>query len=511
MPAAEIKALRQAGRLDEALAMALEELNANPENIWGKRNISWVYYEYLKKYVQEENFVGFIENLIMINDLNLPEAEVMIFDTSAYQVGSMVFKIQSVEPIDYSKINQIFDTIKEFHFTKPSESYSFLMKAFQKGSQNWSRFVEFADWWGLENFSDADYNQEEYSDRQIPALADKVYGAYSKRLIEGEAIDAFGAVREVDKGKIKLFLPQLDNVIDKHPEYRYLPYYKAQMLMELGDRDNVFEAFLPFAKQKQNDFWVWGLMAEIFKEDKELEFACYCKALSLKTPNDFLIKIRQVFAKLLIERQLYPEAKVEIKNIIAVREQKGWRIPNDIIQWTESSWYLEANELQNNKGLYEMHRKKAEELLYSDIPEHLIVVEFVNHNKKILSFVKDKKTQGFFHYDGLTNNPKIGDILKVRIEAVGNEGFHRALTLETIKDKAKVAMPSLKEVSGAIVIRQDKNFGFIDDVFIPPNLVDSANLIDGQNISAKAILSFNKAKEEWGWKGVEIIDGAPKD
>ena len=34
---------------------------------------------------------------------------------------------------------------------------------------------------------------------------------------------------------------------------------------------------------------------------------------------------------------------------------------------------------------------------------------------------------------------------------------------------------------------------FIDDIFIPPNLVDSANLIDGQNISVKAILSFNKA------------------
>lgn len=509
MPAKEIKELRQAGKLEEAFAMAQEELNANLENIWGKRNISWVYYEYLKKHVHEENFEGFIENLIKIKDLNLPEAEVMIFDTSAYQVGSMVFKIQSAEPIDYSKINQIFDTIKQFHFTKSSESYSFLMKAFQKGSQNWPRFIEFADWWGFENFSDADYLQEEYNDRQLPALADKVYGTYCKKLIDGDAVDALGAIREVDKEKIKLFLPQLDEVIDKHPEYRYLPYYKAQMLMELGNRDNVLEAFLPFAKQKQNDFWVWGLMAEIFKEEKDLEFACYCKALSLRTPNDFLIKIRQVFARLLIERQLYAEAKVEIKNIIAVRQAKGWRIPNDIIQWTESGWYLDATELHNNKDLYEMHRKKAEELLYSDIPEHLIAVEFVNHNKNILSFVKDKTLNGFFNYDGLVNNPKIGDILKVRIEPVGSEGFHRALTLETIEDTAKVDLPSLKEVTGTIEIRQDKNFGFIDDVFIPPNLVDSSAVTDGQTISVKAILSYNKNKKEWGWKGVEIIDGAP--
>src|SRR5690554_5466070 len=116
MPAAEIKALRQAGKLDEALAMAQEELNTNPENIWGKRNISWVYYEYLKKYAHEVNFDGFIENLIKIKELNLPEQDVMIFDNSAFQVGSMLFKIQNSEPIDYSKINQIFDIIRDFHF-----------------------------------------------------------------------------------------------------------------------------------------------------------------------------------------------------------------------------------------------------------------------------------------------------------------------------------------------------------------------------------------------------------
>src|SRR5690606_22176929 len=160
MPAKEIKELRQAGNLEEALAMAQEELNANPENIWGKRNISWVYYEYLKKYVPENNFEGFMANLSKIEELNLPSNEAMIFDTSAYQIGSMLFKIQNSEPINYSQINQIFDIVKEFHFTKPAEAYSFLMKAFHSSALNWSRFIEFVDWWGLENFREADYLNE---------------------------------------------------------------------------------------------------------------------------------------------------------------------------------------------------------------------------------------------------------------------------------------------------------------------------------------------------------------
>jgi hypothetical protein len=417
----------------------------------------------------------------------------------------MLFKIQNSEPIDYTRVNQIFDIVKECHFTKPSESYSLLMKAFQKGSQNWSRFIEFADWWGLENFGDEDYQQEEYNNRQMPALVDKVYGTYCKKLIEGEAVDTFGAVREVDKDKIKEFLPQLDVIIEKHPEYRYLSYYKAQMLLETGNKENALVSFLPFAKQKQNDFWVWGLMAEIFKEDKDLEFACYCKALSLKSPNEFLIKTRHEFSKLLVERELFAEAKAEIKNIVSVRQAKGWKIPNNIIQWIENDWYKDAEEISNNKSLYEKHRKKAEELLYRDLPEHLVVIEFVNHNKNILSFIKDKKFNGFFNYEGFVKKPKIGNIIKVRLEAVGNDGFHRVLTLETIEDSSKIELPtSIKEVSGIIRIPDGKDFGFLEDVFVNPDIIKFHKFKNKDHIKGKAMLSFNKKQDNWGWKYFEI-------
>lgn len=352
---------------------------------------------------------------------------------------------------------------------------------------------------------DKDFQEEEFNNRKRSSLAEKVYSAFSKKLIEGEAVDAYGTNREVDKNKINSFLPILDNIIEKYPDYKYLPYYKAQMLLAIGDKESGLDAFLPFAKQKQNDFWVWGLMAEIFEDDKDLQFACYCKALSLRTPNDFLIKTRQAFVKPLIERELYTEAKAEIKNIINVRKSKEWKIPNEIVQWTESNWYTEANEISNNKSLYEKHKRKAEELLYSDIPEQFIVVEFVNYNKNMLSFVKDKTLNGFFNYEGLINNPKIGDVLKVRVDAVGNEGFHRALTLDVVDKSLDVDIPSLKEVSGVIRIPENKSFGFIDGIFIPPNLVKSSNLVSGQEVAAKAILSFNKSKNEWSWKGIEII------
>ncbi len=502
MPAKEIKELREAGKLDEALAMAQEELNAQPTNIWTKRNISWVYYAFLKKYVLESNFEGVIENLMKIKNLNLPREEVMIFDTSAYQIGSFIFKLQNSEPIDYSKIDQIFATIKEFHFTKPSEAYSFIYKAFHKGYQNWSGYLTFADWWDFEYLRSEDYLKEVFKDKKIMSVAEQAYIAYSKKLLEGNAIDPFGQQRVIDKEKIQSFLPKLDAIIEKYSEYQYPPYFKVKLLLALGSKENVLSAFLPFAKQKRNDFWVWELMAEIFADDKEIQFACYCKALSLKTPEDFLIKLRQSFAALLIEKQLFDEAKTEIQKVITIRNKQEWRLPNQITQWLEQEWYKTAIDNKNNKSLYSNNLKKAEEILFQDKPEELIAIEFVNHNKNMLNFVKNKTKFGFFNYSGHIEKPNIGDLFFVRFNDDGDNGFYKILTAK--KAGSHIKSEAIRHFEGNLKVVSPQNFGFVEIIFIEPKIIEGSNLIDGQTVNGKAILSFNKKKDEWGWKAIEI-------
>lgn len=78
MPSNEIKELRQSGKLEEALIMAQTELEADPNNIWAKRNISWVFYDYLKKNEQPEHVEDFLLWLEKFNTLELPKEEEMI-------------------------------------------------------------------------------------------------------------------------------------------------------------------------------------------------------------------------------------------------------------------------------------------------------------------------------------------------------------------------------------------------------------------------------------------------
>jgi tetratricopeptide (TPR) repeat protein len=521
MSSKEIKALRQAGNLEEALSLALKEfaeakqpvvLSAHGEQerkivfdrdylIWPKRALAWVYYDFLKMHLATKSFDKFKEILVKILELQFPEDENMIFDNCAWQIGRLVFALQKEEPVDYGKINQLFDTVKAFHFSRPSEAFSFIYKAFHKGYKNWSNYLEFADWWNFENFRPEDFLKEEFEGKKIMSIAEQAHIAYASKLLEDFSNPDIPLSREEQTLKINLFITQLDKIIESHPDFQYPQYFKAKLLLAIGDQENVLSALLPFAKTKRNDFWVWEVIADAFQE-KDKKIACLCKALSLKTPEDFTVKTHQKLAKLLIDDQRYPEAKTEIEKIIAIRKKNEWRIPNEVINWRNQVWFHSADALPSNSSFYKQHLGAAEEILFSDVPELLVAVEFVNTNKGILNFVEDEDTCGFFKYSGLIDNLKVGDILKVRFAEDGKDGFFKALTIRKVVEEIEI--PAIKKFQGKIKINTSVGFGFVEDVFIDSKLIQMHRLTDGQSFRVKAILSFNKKKNEWGWKAIDI-------
>ena len=498
----EINDLRKAGNLDEALQMVNRDLESEPDSIWIKRAASWVYYAYIKENAKPESYEAFMEYLHKLKELDMPDDDRMVFDNVAWQVGSMVFALQREEHPDFSKYDAIFRIIRSFHFTVPSEGYSFLFKSFIKLSDTWQGFLDFADWWNLENFRPEDYLKEELNERKIPSLAERAYTAYARKLLEGEPVDQFGNNRAIDRDRINAFLPGLEQLIEQHPDFLYPPYYKAKLLLLMGDEEDALSAFLPFARQKKNEFWVWELMAEIFHDDDELLMACYCKALSLRTQEDYLVKMRQAFAAFLVEKEMYDEAKTEIEIVVDTRQKKQWGIPRQIAGWKEESWYQSAEAKRNNKDLYSKYRGKAEEILFRGIPEVVVVVEFVNTNRKMINFVKDRHTKGFFKYSGLIDRPVVGDILSVRFNGEIQNDFNKALTVRKCQDDVETEL--LKSFEGTFQQMSGKDFGFCDHVFIDAGILNNLDLANGDHIHGKAIISYNNRRKEWGWKAIKI-------
>lgn len=531
----EVKELRKAGKLEEALEMAKHDLEhalkgASMEVItvnfqkgeqyevieetlnvqipigilWAKRSLAWVYYEYLKKYATVQSFEAFTEILRKIAEMQMPDDEKLFFESCAWAIGSMVISLHKQEPTDFQKISEVFDLVRDFCFNKPSKAYSFLFKSFHKGHVDWNRYIEFCDWWGFENFMPEDYLKEEYKGQKIMPLVEQAYIGYAKKLLSGPVFE-FGSdgPTVMIKELMLEFLPKLDTLIENHPDYQYPPYYKAKILLTLGDHDNSLSAILPFARSKKNEFWVWDVLADGYPKDHDLHLACLCRSMLCKVAPEFMVKVYEKFASALIQRSLFPEAKCVIEKCIQVREGQGWGIPNRLNQWKNQTWYTGTEANINLIPFLKKHAALADELLFSDLPEDLIVTEFVNREKKMLSFVVNRNKRGFFNYADILQSPEIGKIYRVRLKPVGVDGYHHLITVRETDELPDKAV--LRTFEGKLWIHEN-GFGIVVDVFVDSTLIRKAGIHKDDIVKGQAIISYNKKRESWGWKAIRILN-----
>ena len=294
MPAKEIKELRESGRLEEALIMAQNEFQAEPDNIWTKRNLAWVYYAFLKR--DQGSQEGFMEKLSKAIELKMPENENLFFEQFCWVIGGHNFKISKSELSSADKFNSvklIFQTIKTIKLEQ-SKGHSFLMKSFhnafkevttdgqfnQENLINTSKsYVEFFQWTGFDRFLEEDFEPFETNGRKIMSFVEQVIIAYAKVLLKGEHVEDDGIMStKINEEKTALFLNFIDIVIEEHPDFQYSLYYKSKLLLALERFENAKKSLVPFVKMKKNDFWVWDLLGEAYGDDADMQIACLCKA-----------------------------------------------------------------------------------------------------------------------------------------------------------------------------------------------------------------------------------------
>ncbi len=495
MPAKEITELRKSGKLEEALALAESELAVEPANIWTKRNISWVYWEYLKKNSTSESYDIFICWLAKVKELELPTEEAMFYGNLCFPLGSLVFNLAKAIETD-NRIYSLFEAVKAIPFPKPTSGASFLFKAFHKGFKNSPRYLMFADWWNFDNFMPEDFENDVLANgKSVMSIAEQAYIAYAKNLLPQYD---YNTGTTFDKEKAEAFLPKLALLEETHPKLQYPAYYHAKLLLALGENENLLETILPFAKRKKNEFWVWQLLAEIFSNDADTVFACHCRALSCNSPEEMLVRLRQKMAALFIEKEFYNEAKTEIDLSVKAREANSFPIPSVITNWKNSDWYKTAEGKKSNIDFYKKFNYKAEAILFSNVPEELVFVEFVNSDKHMLNFLALGERSGFFKYERFLKAVKIGDVLKVRFQDGMKDGGNYVLAVEkTENDEFKRSF--VKDVSGAVRINEGNKYGFVNDVFVHPSIISSLNLQNGSELSGTATRTFNTQTNKWGW------------
>jgi hypothetical protein len=550
----EVNELRKAGKLDEAYAMAISDLRIlkdkhnsveielshevkitdesgnettlhsiedDPEYVWPKRALSWVLIGYLKINSTIDKSDLFLKYLKEFSDLRMFKGEDLLYKNLGFWLVKYAYSICNDENTNLDLLDLYFKQLQEIYYPKPSETHSKILAAFNKKGDVWVNYINFIKWWGLDNFLNEDFKALEISNQKNSvSVVESTYIKIAKKYVAGgsgiyyanppnknELRHENGNFKLDDllRNDKNLFIDKLRSLSNEHPEFLYIPYYIGKLLLSEGEKEEALKEFLPFARLKSQEFWIWDILSEIFAYDKDKHVACLCKAMTLRTLDKMNIKVRQKLAEELVLLKLYSEAKTEIVKILSIREKEGWRIPNNIQNYTSEVWYSEVKALTDNKIFYRENSYKAEILLYSDMIPQLGIVDFVNSEKKILYFIVNKNITGSYKYDGANLKPKCADFLNLYLEKrQGKEAeyYHTFYAEKSVNENSEL----IKTFKGKPRLLTEKKIGFLEEAFIPKDIFERYELdkMVSKEVTGKAIINYDKSKDRWGWKIIEL-------
>lgn len=434
----EIQAEKQID-LDNAYKMALSLHVSQPQINWVIRTIAWMYYDYLKIYVKKYDVKTSIKILKKISELGINESR--LNDNIAYQVGKLIFHIKN-KNTNWKQVGVIFDLIKGLTFSKKTKSYSYILKSFSKKSHKWNRYIEFIEWWGLNNFSEQDKVGGVNHDLSI---IEKTHIAY---------LDALCDDKHDNSAKVLSILKSIT--------FDFVPYYNAKMLLSNGSAD-ILTDFFPYIINHTTDYKNWVLLADIHN-NIEVKKVCLYKALSLHNKQ----KIRTKLINILVG----------------------------------NSDYSEVSDLLNNR-ITGKYIDTADELLQSCISTDTIII---NHIDKDVVYFASPTKHGYFKCNEITFSVGTIVEVKLTHNGNAFYTLHSldvSLNQYNVDLKKTINENKVYIQYGRLGFIND---GFYNNTIIQSNILFKHNIQDHQLISGTAMLHYNTRRSTYNWIVYDITE-----
>ncbi len=528
----------------EAYDLAAELIKQKPDDIWIKRAYAWTLYDQIKIFLKNKNHEKANELFILFKNLEIPdvEEEKLLYE----KFGQLHRKIESEEnnpPPDetithetarldtlltrkenksiadsdklswslyrYLKaandlkkydavfINRILKAYEMLPADKPSRVHSLIYYQITQLFKNEVKGLDIESitnsWNPPDDLTEEDFKESSHEGKRVMPYSEKFIYNHIKLLLQLN-----------NKEKIKSYLSKIDTIIHNHPKYSWLPYHKCKLLVAASStKEEILKAIIPFVRKKSNEFWTWSSLGDALISEPEKAISCYCKALTNKGTDNFLVKVRMNLAKLLVSKKLYKEAKYEIQKITDVKNREKQRIPTEINNWIKEKWFEDTLLPQNNSAFYVQNLKIAEDIVFGKEVKSCIGViinvdkvsgkAYFSVSKSIAGGFKPKKMQ-----------LKTGDVLEFKLNEK-NEGGQ--LVYEVLSAEKSNKIPSkeiYREFEGTLRISKGGEIGFIDSVFVSKSMIESNGLKNNNLVKGIAIYSLNKKRNEFGWKAIKV-------
>jgi tetratricopeptide (TPR) repeat protein len=205
------------------------------------------------------------------------------------------------------------------------------------------------------------------------------------------------------------------------------------------------------------------------------------------------------------KRKLY--LKIDSDPIEVVIPDGKFAIPDGVVGnaiRVKGEW-----DAQNRFQIYMVSQRIADGL-WDVFTEHVGVVDHVNHQKKLIHYIVDRKTDGVIPFSDLESTFKAGDAIAVKLAIYTTKQGCRHRTLAATRTDIEPPQ-SLKKTFHEKVNVLDQLCFTTSDIFIPPPLLQGGGVQDGNVVSGVALLNYDKKRGEWGWKAITIEEVSAND
>lgn len=466
-PAQALTRLRKAGELTDAWNLAEAAIRENPDDIYLKQAVFWVCYAFLK------NIQDGIKRRAKDNDNFNPT------------------------PFELNKINKYLNAIRWLNIPSGGNicAYRLLFIMFQK---NLKAIPELAMLL-LTHEPVFDVGKDENNDNEpyvtdngeSPSLMLKFARAIAAAWLDSEVVHDFGAdhIIELIK-KTKLSVKDEKNII-------WLDYDAAKLLITSAQFNLAREFVIPVLKKKNTESWAWAALAATYrKESPDIAIKLFCEGICHTHDAKFSLKSYKSLASLLVTKGLVNEASMCVKKIVAIYNQEGWRIKSDLEDLMASDWYDDSVDVSFLGAFAKTQAEGAKVYLYGETNWEIGVVKSLHASGKGLDVYLNKDCTKSVRKTLFSERklPVPGKFVKIAISEDGE--------VVSATQSNPVEMKDVGFGIGTLKVNA-KGFGFVDDAFVPPNLIKAE--LNGRSVQFVKIQEFDKTKGSFGWKVITLM------
>lgn len=543
MHLSEVKALRLQNRFEEAYTLSLADLKKSPENIWAKRSHAWSVYHILKKHIQGGEAQKAQNTYQEYKDLRLGLEERLLHDKMSQLLQVMESgSIESNRLVKEGRFLEAFDHVylqdkasldqmgwPLYYFLKTQNKsggtehhllFDSLDKLKSKGKickalvfklliqeivkvpeEFWNQracapYLEYLGLFG--QLDEDDYEPKIFGGTKIISLAERLHIAYSKALLRESA----------PKEKIDWYISNIvEEKLENYSHMQYVPFFKAKLLLGLGEREAGLKVFLPFAQKKKGEFWIWQILAEHHEEQNDLKLAFLSKALSCKTKEEFLCGIKERIIPTLLGLSRFDWARYELDDLVRIRGAKGWGLRSHHREYLQSDWYIQSKPTRQSSEFRSLCEKADRVFAAFEENDQVTVFAVVTHlqpEKQIFGFVDTEGKTGFTKSRTL---PRVGDSCELVGRYLGD--FFRLRALIKLEEPCEVTEIIKKNQSGILNVVPGKGFGFVGKVYVSQALIRESGAQNQNRVEGIALYDKVPGKKVKSWRmlTMALVDG----